>query len=96
MRYPAEETAVRHESILDAASQMFRRSGFDGVSVAAVMKAAGLTHGAFYSHFESKDALAAASVERALAETLDLADQASETADTARGIRHGISLGAAS
>jgi TetR/AcrR family transcriptional repressor of nem operon len=81
MRYPPEDTAERHESILDAASQMFRRNGFDGVSVAAVMKAAGLTHGAFYSHFESKDALAAASVERALEETLELADQASETSE---------------
>jgi TetR/AcrR family transcriptional repressor of nem operon len=80
MRYPAEDTAERHENILDAASQMFRQSGFDGVSVAAVMKAAGLTHGGFYAHFESKDALAAASVERALTETLDLVEQASETA----------------
>lgn len=76
-----EDTAERHESILDAASQMFRQNGFGGVSVAAVMKAAGLTHGAFYSHFDSKEALAAASVERALAETFDLADQAGETAD---------------
>jgi TetR/AcrR family transcriptional regulator, transcriptional repressor for nem operon len=81
MRYPAEDTAERHERILDAASQMFRCNGFDGVSVAAVMKAAGLTHGGFYAHFESKDALAAASVERALAETLSLADQAGEAAE---------------
>jgi TetR/AcrR family transcriptional repressor of nem operon len=81
MRYPAEDTAERHERILDAASQLFRRNGFDGVSVAAVMKAAGLTHGGFYAHFDSKDALAAASVGRALAETLDLADQAGDTAE---------------
>src|SRR5271154_1121712 len=81
MRYPAQQTAERHERILDAASQMFRRNGFDGVSVAAVMEAAGLTHGGFYAHFDSKDALAAASVERALAETLSLAGQASETAE---------------
>jgi TetR/AcrR family transcriptional regulator, transcriptional repressor for nem operon len=81
MRYPAEDTAERHEQILDAASQMFRQSGFDGVSVAAVMKAAGLTHGGFYAHFESKDALAAASVERSLAETLDLVERASEAAE---------------
>jgi TetR/AcrR family transcriptional repressor of nem operon len=81
MRYPAEDTAERHEHILAAASQMFRQSGFDGVSVAAVMKAAGLTHGGFYAHFESKDALAAASVERSLSETLDLVEQASEVGD---------------
>lgn len=81
MRYPAEDTAERHERILDAASTMFRRNGFDGVSVATVMKAAGLTHGAFYAHFESKDAMAAASVERALEEMLTLVDDASETDD---------------
>ena len=55
-------------------------NGFDGVSVAAVMKAAGLTHGGFYAHFDSKDALAAASVERALSETRSFADQAGEAA----------------
>ena len=81
MRYPAEDTAERHEHILDAASHMFRQSGFDGVSVAAVMKAAGLTHGGFYAHFESKDALVAASVERSLSETLDLVEQAGEAAE---------------
>jgi len=76
MRYPAEDTALRHERILGAASEMFRRNGFDNVSVAAVMKEAGLTHGGFYCHFESKEALAAASLERASAETLILVDQA--------------------
>jgi TetR/AcrR family transcriptional regulator, transcriptional repressor for nem operon len=81
MRYPVEDTAERHEQILDAASQMFRQNGFDGVSVAGVMKAAGLTHGGFYAHFESKDALAAASVERSLSETLDLVEQAGEAAE---------------
>ncbi len=63
MRYPAEETAERHERILQAASRMFRERGFQDVTVAEVMKAAELTHGAFYSHFESKDALMAAATE---------------------------------
>ena len=39
--------------------EMFRERGFDGVGVSEVMKAAGLTHGAFYAHFASKEALAA-------------------------------------
>ena len=81
MRYPAAETAERHKRILDSASRMFRRDGFEGVSVADVMKAAGLTHGAFYAHFESKEAMAAAGVERALAEMLNLADHAGEAPD---------------
>jgi len=45
--------------ILKAASELFRLKGFDGVKVAEVMAAAGLTHGAFYSYFDSKEALIA-------------------------------------
>jgi TetR/AcrR family transcriptional repressor of nem operon len=45
--------------ILDAAGQLFRSRGFDAVSVAEVMHAAGLTHGGFYRHFGSKDDLVA-------------------------------------
>jgi TetR/AcrR family transcriptional repressor of nem operon len=70
VRYPAEETAARHERILDEAARLFREQGFGGVGVAEVMRAAGLTHGAFYAHFASKDALAAAGTERAVSGTL--------------------------
>lgn len=59
MRYPPEETAAKHERILEEAARLFRERGFDRVGVAEVMKAAGLTHGAFYAHFASKEALAA-------------------------------------
>src|SRR5690242_9177797 len=48
-----------HQRILDAAGRLFRQNGIDGVGVDAVMKEAGLTHGGFYAHFVSKDALAA-------------------------------------
>ena len=61
-RYPAEETAAKHEQIVKEASRLFRERGFENVSVAEVMKAAGLTHGAFYSHFGSKEELQAAAV----------------------------------
>lgn len=57
MRYPAAETAEKHERILDQASRLFRQRGFSGVTVSEVMKATGLTHGSFYNHFDSKDAL---------------------------------------
>src|SRR5579864_9659831 len=62
MRYPVEETATKHERILKEASRLFRERGFEDVSVAEVMKAAGLTHGAFYAHFASKEELQAAAV----------------------------------
>jgi len=62
MRYPLEETAAKHERIVKEASRLFRERGFENVSVAEVMKAAGLTHGAFYAHFNSKEELQAAAV----------------------------------
>src|SRR5215470_6121612 len=62
MRYPADQTAEKHERIVEEASRLFRERGFENVSVSEVMKAAGLTHGAFYAHFGSKDELQAAAV----------------------------------
>lgn len=62
MRYPVQETAAKHERIVREASRLFRERGFENVSVAEVMKAAGLTHGAFYAHFGSKEELQAAAV----------------------------------
>jgi TetR/AcrR family transcriptional repressor of nem operon len=62
MRYPAEETAAKHERMVKEASRLFRERGFENVSVADVMTAAGLTHGAFYAHFASKEELQAAAV----------------------------------
>jgi TetR/AcrR family transcriptional regulator, transcriptional repressor for nem operon len=62
MRYPAEETAARHERIVKEASRLFREKGFENVTVGEVMKAAGLTHGAFYAHFGSKRELEEAAV----------------------------------
>jgi TetR/AcrR family transcriptional repressor of nem operon len=62
MRYPAEETAAKHERIVKEASRLFRERGFENVTVGEVMKAAGLTHGAFYAHFESKQELQKAAI----------------------------------
>jgi TetR/AcrR family transcriptional repressor of nem operon len=53
MRYPAAETAEKHQKILAEASRLFKERGFDGVSVSEIMKATGLTHGPFYNHFEA-------------------------------------------
>jgi TetR/AcrR family transcriptional regulator, transcriptional repressor for nem operon len=62
MRYPAKETAAKHERIVKEASRLFRERGFENVTVGEVMKAAGLTHGAFYAHFGSKEELQEAAV----------------------------------
>ncbi|RTL46393.1 MAG: TetR/AcrR family transcriptional regulator [Burkholderiales bacterium] len=61
----SDRKAVSHDRILDAASRAVKSHGFDGVSVVDVMKEAGLTHGGFYAHFESKDVLLAEAVLRA-------------------------------
>lgn len=58
-----------HQRILDVAARALRRNGFAGVGVADVMKGAGLTHGGFYAHFDSREAL--------LVEALEHADAAS-------------------
>lgn len=59
------------KAIVEAAGRLFRERGFDGVSVADVMRAAGLTHGAFYGYFESKQALAATACEHALKRSVE-------------------------
>jgi TetR/AcrR family transcriptional repressor of nem operon len=62
MRYPAKETAAKHERIVKEASRLFRERGFENVTVGEVMQAAGLTHGAFYAHFGSKQELEEAAI----------------------------------
>jgi TetR/AcrR family transcriptional repressor of nem operon len=56
---------LSHERILQAAARALRGAGFAGVGVADVMKQAGLTHGGFYAHFESRDALLAEAIDQA-------------------------------
>jgi AcrR family transcriptional regulator len=61
--------ALTHERIVATASRAIRRGGFNGVGVADIMKEAGLTHGGFYAHFPSRDALMVEALERAQAES---------------------------
>lgn len=70
MKVSREQMAEHRAKILDAASQLFREKGFEAVTVAEVMKAAGLTHGGFYGHFASKDDLVAQALAHALRENL--------------------------
>ena len=60
------------ERILASAGRVFRRRGYAGAGVDAVMREAGLTHGGFYGHFASKEALFAETVTRTLGRTAEL------------------------
>jgi TetR/AcrR family transcriptional repressor of nem operon len=55
-----------HEQIVSTAANCFREHGVDGISIANLMKAAGLTHGGFYKHFESRDDLVTQALDSAL------------------------------
>jgi len=57
MRVSREQAARNRERVVDVAGELFRAKGFDGIGVADLMQAAGLTHGGFYGSFASKDAL---------------------------------------
>jgi TetR/AcrR family transcriptional regulator, transcriptional repressor for nem operon len=57
MKVSRQQVQQNRQRILQAAARLFRERGLGAVSVAEVMQAAGLTHGGFYGHFESKDAL---------------------------------------
>src|SRR5829696_6571962 len=59
-----------HERIVETAARAIRRSGYDGSGVAEIMKEAGLTHGGFYAHFDSREAMLAEAADRAGADTV--------------------------
>ncbi|MDO6462363.1 TetR/AcrR family transcriptional regulator [Granulosicoccaceae sp. 1_MG-2023] len=61
MPYPKNRKAQSQQKILDSARDLFLRYGFEKVSISQIMKLARMTHGAFYAHFESKEALFSAS-----------------------------------
>jgi TetR/AcrR family transcriptional repressor of nem operon len=68
------------ERILRAAARAIRKHGYEGVGVADVMKEAGLTHGGFYAHFASRDALLAQAAEQAGLESLESLSRAVDRA----------------
>lgn len=68
MRVSREEAAKNREKVVKTSGRLFRRHGYDGIGIAGLMKAAGLTHGGFYKQFKDKDALAVESTEKALEE----------------------------
>ena len=66
MRVSRKQVAENRHTILEAAGRLFRERGFEAVTVAEIMQAAGLTHGGFYGYFKSKEDLAAEALADAL------------------------------
>jgi TetR/AcrR family transcriptional repressor of nem operon len=90
----AEATQRRAETrqrILTAAGHLFREHGVDGVGVDAVMKQAGLTHGGFYLHFPSKEALAAEVSQSLLERAAQRWEEISRSGDREAALRQIVS-----
>jgi AcrR family transcriptional regulator len=66
MKVSREQVALNRERIIETAARLFREKGYDGIGVADLMKSAGLTHGGFYGHFDSKEDLLAEAATHAL------------------------------
>ncbi len=71
MKVSKQQAAENRAAVVNAAGRLFRAYGFDGVGVADITGAAGLTHGGFYGQFDSKGALAEEACDQAFAESLD-------------------------
>src|SRR6267154_2828751 len=78
MRYQPEHKAEIHQKIVKDASRRIRTEDLTGAAVSAVMRDAGLTHGGFYKHFESKDELLIESLGEAFREIADSLVHAAE------------------
>jgi TetR/AcrR family transcriptional regulator, transcriptional repressor for nem operon len=71
MRITRKQSEENRARVIDGAAKLFREKGFDGVGVADLMLAAGMTHGGFYNHFASKDELEADACRQALKEAVE-------------------------
>src|SRR5689334_24633447 len=71
MRVSRAQAAENRETVINVASRLFREHGFDGIGLKDVMEGAGLTQGAFYKQFASKEDLAAQAAKRALERASD-------------------------
>jgi TetR/AcrR family transcriptional repressor of nem operon len=85
MKKSKEETQKTRQTILRTAARAFRECGFGNVSVKELMAQAGLTHGGFYAHFPSKEALFAEICGEAFAESVGHLTRAAEAAPAGHG-----------
>jgi AcrR family transcriptional regulator len=82
---PSRKEAT-HDRIVETAARAIRRSGYDGTGLAEIMKEAGLTHGGFYAHFDSRDAMLAEAADRAGADALAMLAQVAAAAPPTRAL----------
>lgn len=66
MRVSRAKARENHQAVINAASQLFRERGFDGIGLKELMKGAGLTQGGFYKQFTSKEDLVKQAVRRSM------------------------------
>ena len=76
---PSRKEAT-HERIVETAARAIRRTGYGGAGVAEIMKEAGLTHGGFYAHFDSREGMLAEAADRAGADGLAVLARVAEAA----------------
>jgi TetR/AcrR family transcriptional repressor of nem operon len=77
-----------HERIVEAAARAIRRSGYDGTGVANIMKDAGLTHGGFYAHFPSREAMLAEAADRAGRESVAMMERIVAASPPEHALQH--------
>jgi TetR/AcrR family transcriptional repressor of nem operon len=88
MRRPSpSRKEATHERIVEAAARAIRRSGYGGTGVADIMKDAGLTHGGFYAHFASREAMLAEAADRAGSEAVEASARIAATAPPPQALR---------
>jgi AcrR family transcriptional regulator len=83
---PSRKEAT-HERIVGAAARAIRRSGYGGTGVADIMKGVGLTHGGFYAHFASREAMLAEAADQAGAESVATLTRVAEAAPPQEALR---------
>lgn len=93
MKHPhPNRKEATHERIVEAASRAIRRSGYGGTSVPDIMRDAGLTHGGFYAHFDSREAMLAEAADRAGADSVAKLARVASTASPHRALQNMLKL----
>jgi TetR/AcrR family transcriptional repressor of nem operon len=88
VRYPKEHKEQTRRRIVQAAARAYREQGVSGVGIGELMQSVGLTHGGFYAHFASKDALVAEACEQGISELSSRLLAEAEAQGGAEGLRH--------
>ena len=86
-RAAARSKEATHDRIVEAAARAIRRSGYNGTGVADIMKGAGLTHGGFYAHFSSREAMLAEAADRAGSESVATMARIAATSPPRRALK---------